>query len=157
VPLCDRAIELLEGLRDPQIVPMPDTPIFPSSDPMIPLDGRDAWKRPWNQVRQEADLRDWGPPDAGFMVRDLRSTVSTWLIQWRGRTDTECGLLLNHTNKGESVTEAHYNTEIRRQLEIKKSLVTDLEEIMEICERGGEKEAFSTDGFTPALLASNGS
>ena len=156
VPLGDRAIELLEGLRDPQVVPMPDTPIFPSSDPMIPLDGRDAWKRPWNQVRQEADLRDWGPPDAGFMVRDLRSTVSTWLMQWLGRSDTECGLLLNHTNKGESVTEAHYNTEIRRQLEIKKSLVTDLEEIMKICERGDEKEAFSTDGFAPALLASNG-
>ena len=156
VPLCDRAIELLEGLRDPQVVPMPDTPIFPGSDPMRPLDGRDAWKRPWNQVRQEADLRDWGPPDAGFMVRDLRSTVSTWLMQWLGRSDTECGLLLNHTNKGESVTEAHYNTEIRRQLEIKKSLVTDLEEIMQTCEDGEEKEAFSTDGFAPALLASNG-
>jgi len=162
VPLGDRAIQLLrDWLGDPKVMPIPDLPIFPddreSSDPMRPLEGRDAWKRPWNQVRQEADLRDWGPPDAGFMVRDLRSTVSTWLMQWRGRTDTECGFLLNHTNEGESVTEAHYNTEIRRQLEIKKSLVTDLEEIMEICERGEEKKEFSTDGFAPALLASNGS
>jgi hypothetical protein len=66
------------------------------------------------------------------------------------------GYLLNHTIKSESVTEAHYNTEIRRQLEIKKSLVTNLEEIMEICERGEEKEEFSTDGFAPALLAENG-
>jgi integrase len=161
VPLGDRAIQLLrDWLGDPKVVPIPDLPIFPddreNADPMRPLDGRDAWKRPWNQIRQEANLRDWGPPDAGFMLRDLRSSVSTWLIQWRGHTDTEVGYLLNHTIKSESVTEAHYNTEIRRQLEIKKSLVTNLEEIMEICERGEEKEEFSTDGFAPALLAENG-
>ena len=157
VPLCDRAIELLEGMRDPQVVPMPDTPIFPSSDPMKPLDGRNAWKSPWNQVRQEADLRDWGTPNAGFQVKDLRATVSTWLIEFRGYTEQQTGVLLNHSKTPKSVTEQHYHSDLGRKLEDMRLLVNELQGIMKICEDGEEKDAFSTDRFSPALLAANGS
>jgi integrase len=149
VPLCDRAIDLLESLRDPKVAPLNrDTPIFPGKDPEKPLQD---WKGPWAKIRQTADLRDWGPPDQGFKIKDLRATCSTWLIQWRERTDKQTGYLLNHADTSTSVTDAHYNTEIRRKLEIKKSLVNELQKIMAIVEHGAEKEAFSTDGFVPAV------
>ncbi len=152
MPLCDRAIELLEGLRDPQVVPMPDTRIFVKQDGGALKD----WRTTWLKIRKMADLRDWGAPNAGFQVKDLRATVSTWLIEFRGRTDQQTGVLLNHSPMNASVTAQHYHSDLGRKLEDMKVLVNELQEIMKTCEDGEEKEAFSTDGFAPALLASNG-
>jgi hypothetical protein len=36
-----------------------------------------------------------------------------------------------------------------------KVLVNEFQDIMAICETGREKEEFSTNGFAPALIASN--
>ena len=152
MPLCDRAIELLEGLRDPQVVPLPNTPIFVKQDGGALKD----WRTTWLKIRKMADLRDWGAPNAGFQVKDLRATVSTWLIEFRGRTDQQTGLLLNHSPMNASVTAQHYHSDLGRKLEDMKVLVNELQDIMQTCEDGEEKEAFSTDGFAPALLASNG-
>jgi len=153
MPLCDRASQLLEGLRDPQVVPMPDTRIFVKQDGGALKD----WRTTWLKIRKMADLRDWGAPNAGFQVKDLRATVSTWLIEFRGRTDQQTGVLLNHSPMNASVTAQHYHSDLGRKLEDMKVLVNELQAIMQTCEDGEEKEAFSTEGFTPALLASNGS
>jgi integrase len=151
MPLCDRAIELLEGLLDPQVLPIPSTQIFVKQDGS----GLKDWRTTWLKIRKMADLRDWGAPNAGFQVKDLRATVSTWLIEFRGRTDQQTGVLLNHSPMNASVTAQHYHSDLGRKLEDMKVLVNELQAIMQTCEDGEEKQEFSTDGFAPALLASN--
>ena len=79
------------------------------------------------------------------------------MIEFRGYTDQQTGVLLNHSPMNASVTAQHYHSDLGRKLEDMKVLVNELQAIMQTCERGEEKEAFSTDGFAPALLASNGS
>jgi integrase len=154
VPLCDRAIEILKSIRDPQIISLDlDGAIFVRKDG-LPLK---SWQTTWLKIRSTAALRDWGPPDPGFRVQDIRRSVSTWLCEYRGFTDRETGLLLNHTPQAQSVTAMHYHSDLGGKLALNRRLVNELQEIMKICERGDEKEAFSTDGFAPALLASNGS
>jgi integrase len=147
MPLCDRAIELLEGLRDPQVVPMPSTQIFVKQDGS----GLKDWRTTWLKIRKMADLRDWGAPNAGFQVKDLRATVSTWLIEFRGYTDQQTGVLLNHSPTNASVTAQHYHSDLGRKLANMKVLVNELQEIMKTCEDGEEKKAFSTDGFELAV------
>ena len=66
-----------------------------------------------------------------------------------------CLLLLNHSPMNASVTAQHYHSDLGRKLEDMKVLVNELQDIMPICEAGREKEEFSTEGFAPALLASN--
>ena len=151
MPLCDRAIELLEGLLDPQVLPIPSTQIFVKQDGS----GLKDWRTTWLKIRKMADLRDWGAPNAGFQVKDLRATVSTWLIEFRGYTDQQTGVLLNHSPTNASVTAQHYHSDLGRKLEDMKVLVNELQAIMAICEAGREKEEFETAGFAPALLASN--
>ena len=154
VPLCDRSIELLESLRDPQVVSLDrDAAIFVRKNG-LPLK---SWRTTWLKIMREADLRDWGAPDPAFRVQDLRRSVSTWLCEYRGFTDQETGLLLNHTPQAQSVTATHYHTDLGGKLALNRRLVDELQSIMKTCEDGEEKEAFSTEGFTPALLASNGS
>jgi integrase len=153
IPLGPRGLELLESLRDPQVISLDrNAPIFCRED-MAPW--RDCVTA-WRTIRDRADLKDWGSPNAGFQMKDLRATVSTWLREFRGRSLEDIGVLLNHTPMNQSVTEAHYSTDLGRRLKVMRSLVEDLEEIMDICEAGREKVEFETAGFTPALLASNG-
>ena len=71
------------------------------------------------------------------------------MIEFRGRTDQQTGVLLNHSPMNASVTAQHYHSDLGRKLEDMKVLVNELQAIMQTCEDGEEKEAFSTEGFVP--------
>ena len=79
---------------------------------------------------------------------ELRSNQNFLALQSQ-LEGTENRIAIARRDYNEAVRD--YNTEIRRKLEIKKALVNELQEIMAIVEHGAEKEAFSTDGFVPAV------
>ena len=82
--------------------------------------------------------------------------MSTWLQEFRGHGKDDVAMLLNHQDRNRSVTETNYTTDLGRRMRVMRRLVEDLEGIMEICEAGKEEDAFNTDEFAQALLASNG-
>jgi integrase len=159
VPLGDRGIELLKSLRDPKVVSLDrKAPIFVTDSRQAKNDS-EPWgdcDAAWKAIKDRADLRDWGAPDPGFRTGDLRTTVSTWLQEFRGHGKDDVAMLLNHQDRNRSVTETNYTTDLGRRMRVMRRLVEDLEGIMEICEAGKEEDAFNTDEFAQALLASNG-
>ena len=159
MPLCDRAVELLQSIRDPKTLSIdPDALIFttPKVDPRfgkpITQDFSAWWEATWRKIRSAADLRCWGAPDPGFRVHDIRRSVSTWLIEYRGHDDTVAGKLLNHTSQGASITEENYHTDLGGKLASNQALVSELQDMLALVEDGRETE-FKAEGVTPILQA----
>jgi integrase len=159
MPLCDRAVELLQSIRDPKTLSIdPDALIFttPKVDPRfgkpITQDFSGWWEDTWRKIRSTADLRCWGAPDPGFRVHDIRRSVSTWLIEYRGHDDTVAGKLLNHTSQGASITEENYHTDLGGKLASNQALVSELQDMLALVEDGRETE-FKAEGVTPILQA----
>ena len=159
IPLGDRGVELLTSLRDPKVISLDrKAPVF-LTDSRQAKNASEPWgdcDRVWEAIKDRADLRDWGAPDPGFRTGDLRTTVSTWLQEFRGYSSDDVGILLNHKGRNATVTETNYTSDLGRRMKVMRRLVADLEEIMEICEAGNEEEAFKTEDFGEALLASFG-
>jgi len=159
VPLCDRAIELLQSIRDPKPLSIdPDALIFTTPDvdarfsKPITQDFSAWWEATWRKIRRAADLRCWGMPDPGFRVHDIRRSVSTWLIEYRGFDDRDTGKLLNHTSQSASITTENYHADLGAKLASNQALVSELQDMLALVEDGRETE-FKAEGVTPILQA----